>query len=100
MCRYPKQHQTLTRRMLRAVVLNSRGHEITKCMLVVTSLASWVCDWSILPIETLLWEVLPGRGKYVKHWPVRGNKRVGDHCLSGYLPNTYCRYERLFGTRV
>ena len=30
------------------------GREITKCILVVTPLAFWACDWSILPIETLL----------------------------------------------
>jgi len=42
--------------------------------------------------------VLPGRGKIVKRWPVRGCKRVVDHCFSVYLSNTYCRYKRLFGT--
>jgi len=30
------------------------GGEITQCILVVTPLAFWACDWSILPIETLL----------------------------------------------
>jgi len=44
--------------------------------------------------------VLPGRGKIVKQWPVRGYKRVGDHCLSVYLSNNYCRNEILFGTPI
>ena len=44
--------------------------------------------------------VLPGRGKIVKHWSVRDYKRFGDHCLSVYLSNTCCRYERLFGTPI
>jgi len=44
--------------------------------------------------------VLPSRGKIVKHWPVRGYKRVGVHCLSVYLSNTYCRYKRLFGIPI
>ena len=44
--------------------------------------------------------LFPGRGKIVKHWPVRGSKRVGDHCFSVYLSNTYCRYKRLFGTPI
>ena len=35
--------------------------------------------------------VRPSSGKIVKHWPVRGYKRVGDHCLSVHLSNTYCR---------
>jgi len=29
---------------------------ITKCILVVTPLVFWACDWLILPIETLLRE--------------------------------------------
>jgi len=32
------------------------SREITKCLLVVTPLAFWACDWPILPIETLLQE--------------------------------------------
>jgi len=32
------------------------GSEITKCILVVTPLTFWACDWSILPMETLLRE--------------------------------------------
>ena len=32
------------------------GIKITKCILVVTPLAFWACDWSILPMETLLRE--------------------------------------------
>jgi len=44
--------------------------------------------------------VLPGHGKIVKHWPVRRYKRVGGHCLSAYLSNTYCRYKRLLGTPI
>ena len=43
--------------------------------------------------------VLPDRSKIVQHWP-GGYKRVGDHCLSVYLSNTYCRYKRLFGTPI
>jgi len=35
--------------------------------------------------------VLPGGGKFVKRCPVRGYKRVGDHCFNVYLSNTYCR---------
>ena len=44
--------------------------------------------------------VLPGRGKIIKHWPVRCYKRVGDHYLSVYLSNTYCRYKSLLGTPI
>jgi len=34
--------------------------------------------------------LLPGRGKIVKHWLVRGYKKVGDHWFKVYLSNTYC----------
>jgi len=30
------------------------GREIALCMLVVTPLAFWECDWSIVPMEALL----------------------------------------------
>ena len=30
------------------------GRKITKCMLVVSPLAFWACDWSIFPMEALL----------------------------------------------
>jgi len=76
------------------------GREITKCILVVTPLAFWACDWPILPIETLLREYSRAGGKIVKHWPVRDYKRVGDHYLSVYLSNTYCRCKILFGTPI
>jgi len=76
------------------------GRKITKCILVVTPLTFWACDWSIHPVETLLREYLPSRGKIVKYWPVRGYKRVWDHCFSVYLSNSYCRYKTFFGTPI
>ena len=58
-------------------------------------LGMWLVDSSH---RNTVARVLPGRGKIVKHWTVRGYKRVGDYCLSVYLSNTYWRYKRLFGT--
>ena len=40
---------------------------------------------------------LLGRCKIVKYCPVCIDKKVGDHCLSVYLRNTYYRYKKYFG---
>jgi len=61
------------------------------------SLGMWLVNSS--PRNTVA-RVLPGHGKIVKHWPVRRYKSIGDHCLSVYLSNTYCKYKRLFGTPI
>jgi len=53
---YSKQHQTLVRSMLWGSGSQSPGREISKCILVVTPLAFWTCDWSIRRIETLFQE--------------------------------------------
>jgi len=70
------------------------GREITECILVVTPLAFWACDWLILPLETLLREYFRAAVK------LSSKNCHGHHCLSVYLSNTYCRYKRLFGTLV
>ena len=54
------------------------GREITKCTLVVTSLAFWACDWSILPHGSTVARVLLDRGKIVKRWPLHSYKKAED----------------------
>ena len=57
----------------------------------------WLVDFSH---RNTVVRALMGRGKIFKRWPVRGYKRVGDHCFILFLSNTSCRYKRLFGTPV
>jgi len=56
------------------------GREITKCMLMVTPLAFWACDCSILPMETLLQEYCRAALKL---------SSVDGTTASVYLSNTY-----------
>jgi len=53
--------QTLARNTPQGGGPQSPGREITKCILVVTPPAFWACDWSILPMQTLLQERDGGR---------------------------------------
>jgi len=94
MCGYPKQRQTLACSMFRAVVFKSGAAKLQNvCWWWHHSLSEHMIGL-LFPVA----RVLPGRGKIVKHSPVRGYKRVGDHCHNVYLSNTYCRYKRLFRT--
>ena len=99
MCVYPKQRQTPTSSMLMAVVLKPgpRNYKMYTDGDTTRFPGMWLVDPSH---RNIFARALPGRGKIVKRWPVRGYKRVGDLCLSINLPNTYCRYKRLFGTPI
>jgi len=97
MCGYPKQRQTLARSTLRAVAIKPG---LRNCKMytdgdTIRFLGMWLVDSSH---RNTVARVLPGRSEIVKRWPVRGYKRVGEHCLAVYLSNTYCRYKRLFAT--
>jgi len=96
---YPTQCQTLACSMLRALVLNPRAAKYKMYTGGDTThfLGMWLVDSFH---RNIVARVLPGHGKIVKHWPVCGYKRFGDHCLSLNLSNTYCRYKRLFGTPI
>jgi len=99
MCVYPKQRQTPTSSMLMAVVLKPgpRNYKMYTDGDTTRFPGMWLVDPSH---RNIFARALPGRGKIVKRWPVRGYKRVGDYCLSVYLSNTYCRFKRLFGTPI
>jgi len=61
------------------------------CRLYCSSLIWWlilVTSFRLLK-KSNHHRVFLGRGKIVIHWPVRGCKKVGDHCLRVYLPKIY-----------
>jgi len=75
---------------IRAVVHNPgsrtgtgpRNYKINTAGDTTRFLGMWLVDSSH---GNTVARALSGCGKFVKRWPVRGYKRVGDHCFSGYL---------------
>jgi len=62
--------------------------ESTKCILVISPLALWACDWLILPVETLLQKDSQAAVKLSRVGRSALTKALGT---SDILHSLYCR---------